>query len=173
MNRDSSVVLETPAATRAWVLRLASLVAAGAAVALLGGDPFGWVVGGVAATTMVALPRSFATGPFVVVTAVLLLRLEPPDPLVLAAAVLAVHTALALALVGPSLPLRALVSLGVLRSGAPTFLVAQGVGQGAAALSWLMSGATVVLPWLAVAAVVAVTGLGWWLLRLFPRAGSE
>lgn len=174
--RQADVELEVGPAVRAWVLRLATLVAAGAAAALLGGDTFGWVVGGLAAAALVVAPRTIAPAPFVLVMAALLLREAPPEPLVLAGAVLAVHAALALASLAEALPLLTLVQVAVLRSRLPDLLLAQAVGQLLVAVTWALTagpGRDTVVPWLAVAALVGVAGLGWALLRIFPRAGQE
>lgn len=160
-----AIELEVGAATRAWVVRLVALAAAAVTVAALGVDPAGWVIGGLAAALLVALPRTFAPGAFVLGVALLVLRGEQPGPFALAVGVLTAHLALAASVLVEASPLRTLVPLALLRSRLPGFALAQGAGQAAAALAWAVQDSTAVLPWLAVAALAGLTGLGWWLLR--------
>ena len=152
-------------ATRSWVLRLATLLTGVAAVALLGRDTVGWVIGSLAVLALLLAPRSFGPAALVLAVATLVLRGPSPEPAALAGAVLSLHLALELARLSEALPLGGLVPLAVLRRRAPGFAVAQGVGQVAAALAWALQATGAALPWLTVGALVATTALTWWVLR--------
>lgn len=152
-------------ATRAWVLRLAALLAGAATVALLGRDAVGWVIGGLAVLAVMLAPRSLGPAALVLAAATLVLRGPSPSPLLLAGAVLMLHLALALARTVEALPPGGLVPLVVLRRRLPGFVLAQGAGQVAVALAWAVQGADAALPWLTVAALVATTVLAGWVLR--------
>ena len=152
-------------ATRAWVLRLAALIAGAAVVALLGHDAVGWVIGGLAVIAGMLAPRSFGPAALVLAAATLVLRGPAPSPLLLAGAVLTLHLALVLARTVEALPLGGLVPLVALRRRLPGFVLAQGAGQVEVALAWAVQGAGAALPWVTVAALVATTVLAGWVLR--------
>ena len=144
-----------------WVLRACSGGLAMVALVLTGvGGWFPLVFGLGVACLLLTMPRPLLSAILLGVVAFLIL-LEGSEPLRVALLILASHLLFTLVPLAGLVPWHGRIETAVLRAGLPSFYAAQVLAQCAWIAGWVLQ-AHFVQPWLAVAVVAALAGLGWY-----------